>query len=70
MSVVTISKKELKAVVKESVKEIFEQEAMKLRAFFVPLVSSKEQKAVLFRPNQAFFPTPYGRFSKKRWYCA
>ena len=43
MSVITIPKKELKTIVKESIREILEQESMKFRALFMPLVSQKEQ---------------------------
>ncbi|MEK7564640.1 MAG: hypothetical protein AAB394_01040 [Patescibacteria group bacterium] len=42
----TITKKELKAVVRESVKEAFVQEAMTLRALFLPVVSAKEQRDI------------------------
>lgn len=43
---VTISKKELKSVVRESVKETLAFEMTKLRAFLTPYVSSREQKNV------------------------
>jgi len=46
MTTITIPKKELKAVVKESVKEVFNQELMKLRALLLPFVSQKEQKDI------------------------
>jgi len=46
MDTITIPKKELKAVVKESVKEVFNQELMKLRALLLPFVSQKEQKDI------------------------
>lgn len=46
MATITIPKKELKRVVKESVREVFSQELMKLRALLLPFVSSKEQKDI------------------------
>jgi len=46
MAAVTIPKKELKIIIKESVREIFEQESVKFRALFMPLVSQKEQKDI------------------------
>ena len=46
MNTVTIPKKELKAVVKESVREVFVQELMKFRALLLPEVSQKEQKDI------------------------
>ena len=55
-NVITIPKKELKAIVKESVREILEQESMKLRALLLPLVSQKEQQDIEKR---------YGRPSRK-----
>ena len=42
---ITVSKKELKAVVKESVREVFEQESMKFRALLIPQVSQKIGRA-------------------------
>jgi hypothetical protein len=39
MDNITISKKELKILIKESIKEVLEQEVMKLRAFMLPYVS-------------------------------
>jgi hypothetical protein len=56
METITIPKKELKTIVKESVREIFEQESMKLRSLLLPLVSRKEQKDIEKR---------YGRPSRK-----
>jgi hypothetical protein len=56
METITIPKKELKTIVKESVREIFEQESMKLRSLLLPLVSRKEQKDIEKR---------YGRSSRK-----
>ena len=46
MTIVTIPEKELKNIIKNSVKEIFEQESMKFRALFLPFVSQKEQKDI------------------------
>ena len=46
MSTITIQKRELKIIIKESVREIFEQEAVKFRALFVPSVSRHEQKDI------------------------
>ncbi len=46
MPTITIPKKELKIVVKESVREVLEQELMKFRALLLPSVSQKEQKDI------------------------
>lgn len=43
---ITIPKKELKLVVKESVREVMEQEFMKFRAMLLPKVADKEQKEI------------------------
>ncbi|MFA5866065.1 MAG: hypothetical protein WC975_15435 [Phycisphaerae bacterium] len=43
---VSISKTELKDVVKESVREVFCQELMKIRALLLPDVSVKEQQDI------------------------
>jgi hypothetical protein len=43
MENITIQKKELKAAVKESVREVFDQEFARLRASFLPFVSREEQ---------------------------
>ena len=56
MATITIPKKELKTIVKESIREILEQESMKFRALFMPLVSQKEQKDIERR---------YGKPSRK-----
>ena len=56
MTTITIPKKELKIIVKESVREILEQESIKFRALFVPTVSQKEQRDIEKR---------YGKPSKK-----
>lgn len=52
MSTITIPKRELKIIVKESIREIFEQESMKFRALFAPFVSQKEQKDIEKRYNR------------------
>jgi len=46
MNTITIPKKELKAMVKESLREVFIQELMKFQALFLPFVSQKEQKEI------------------------
>jgi hypothetical protein len=46
MKNITISKKDLKILIKESVKEVLEQEIMKLRALMLPYVSKAEQKDI------------------------
>ena len=56
MTTITIPKKELKTIVKESIREILEQESMKFRALFMPLVSQKEQRDIEKR---------YGKPSRK-----
>ncbi len=42
----SISKKELKMVVKESVRETLAEELLKFRALLVPSVSQKEQRNI------------------------
>ena len=46
MTTITIPKEKLKNIIKESVREIFEQESMKFRALFLPFVSQKEQRDI------------------------
>jgi hypothetical protein len=46
MSNIIISKKDLKILIKESVKEVLEQEIMRLRALMLPYVSKAEQKDI------------------------
>src|SRR3989338_8412198 len=46
MNTITIPKKELKTIIKESIREIFEQELIKFRALILPFVSQKEQKDI------------------------
>ena len=46
MNTITIPKKELKGVVRESVREVFIQELMKFRALLLPAISQKEQKDI------------------------
>jgi hypothetical protein len=43
---ITISKKDLKILIKESVKEVLEQEMIRLRALMLPYVSKTEQKDI------------------------
>jgi hypothetical protein len=43
---ITISKKDLKILIKESVKEVLEQEMIRLRALMLPYVSNAEQKDI------------------------
>ena len=52
MATITIPKKELKTVVKESIREVLEQELMKFRALLTPLISQKEQKDIEKRYNR------------------
>jgi hypothetical protein len=46
MKSIAISKKDLKILIKESVKEVLEQEMMRLRALMLPYVSKAEQKDI------------------------
>lgn len=46
MESITISKKEFETVIKESVREVLEQELMEFRALLLPFVSKKEQKNI------------------------
>ena len=46
MKTATLNEKKLKSIVKESVREIFEQELMKLQALAVPEIAEKEQKDI------------------------
>jgi len=46
MSNIIISKKDLKILIKESIKEVLEQEIMRLRALMLPYVSKAEQKDI------------------------
>ncbi len=46
MSSIIIPKKELRSVVKESVREVLGQEIMKLHALFLSPISQKEQRDV------------------------
>lgn len=52
----SIQKRELKEVVRESVREAFTEELMRMRALFLPFVSSREQKDIERR---------YGKPSRK-----
>ena len=46
MNTLTVSKKELKLAVRESVREAFAKEMAPFRAMFSPFVSGKEQKDI------------------------
>jgi len=46
MVTTAILKKELKTIVKESIREIFEQESIKFRALALPFISQREQKDI------------------------
>ena len=52
MSTITIHKKELKSVIKESVSEAISQELSKLRALALPFVSQKEQEDIEKKYNK------------------
>ncbi len=52
--VITIPKEEFKSVIKESVREVLEQELVKLRALSLPFVSGKEQKDIEKRYGKPF----------------
>ncbi|MBU2109388.1 hypothetical protein KKB71_00295 [Patescibacteria group bacterium] len=54
MATITIPKKQLQTAVKESVREVFEQELMKFRALLLPFVSKKEQKDIEKRYGKPF----------------
>lgn len=49
METITISKKELKRVVKESLQEVLEKEMMEIRAMFIPYVSHEEHNDINLR---------------------
>lgn len=53
----TLNETELKSLIKESLKEVLENELIRLRAFALPEVSKKEQKDIEKR---------YGSPSRKR----
>ena len=44
--IITISKKELRAMIKKVLQEVLNQELMKLRALLLPFVSQKEQRDI------------------------
>ncbi|MBI4119857.1 MAG: hypothetical protein HY454_00110 [Parcubacteria group bacterium] len=46
MTTTTILKKELKGMIKESVREVMGEEQMKWRALLLPAVSKKEQRDI------------------------
>lgn len=58
--VIQISEKQFKALIKESVKEVFDAELLKLKSLTLPFVSSKEQKEIenkFGKPNRKKFKT-------------
>ena len=55
--ITSVSKKELKSIVKESLREVFSQELMRFRALLLPAVSPKEQRDIEKR---------YGKPSRSR----
>ncbi|OQX00622.1 hypothetical protein BWK69_01065 [Candidatus Parcubacteria bacterium A4] len=57
MSTITISEKKIKMVVRESVREAFAQELIKLRALLLPSVSQKEQKNIKKLYNKPSYDT-------------
>ncbi len=59
MATITIPKKELKTVVKESVREVLAQELMKLLALALPDISGKEQKNI-----EKLYHKPYRKTAK------
>ena len=46
MTTITIQKKELRAVMRETFREVFNQEIMNFRALLLPPVSEKEQRDI------------------------
>lgn len=46
MTTIAIPKREFKTVIKESVREVFAQETMKLRSLLISSVSLKEQRDI------------------------
>ena len=46
MTTITMSRRELKATVKESIRDVLSQELMNLRALVLPFVSESEQKDI------------------------
>ncbi|HEY4611605.1 MAG TPA: hypothetical protein VII11_01315 [Bacteroidota bacterium] len=61
MGSIATSKKELKNVVKESVREVLDQELMKLRSLLLSYVSEKEQKDI-----ERLYGKPERKVSKSR----
>jgi len=49
----SVSSKELKSIVKESLREVFSQELMRFRALLLPAVSPKEQRDIEKRYGKA-----------------
>ncbi|OHA24850.1 MAG: hypothetical protein A3D52_02650 [Candidatus Taylorbacteria bacterium RIFCSPHIGHO2_02_FULL_44_36] len=46
MTTLTVSKKEFKSVIRESIREALVSELAQIRAAFLPFVSDKEQKEI------------------------
>lgn len=46
MNTIIFPKRELKTFIRESVREVFEQESIRFRALFMPAVSQSEQKDI------------------------
>ena len=61
MGSIATSKKELKNVVKESVREVLDQELMKLRSLLLSYVSEKDQKDI-----ERLYGKPERKVSKSR----
>jgi len=49
MEIITVNKKELKKVVKESLKEVLEKEMMEIRTLLIPYVTKEEQEDINLR---------------------
>jgi hypothetical protein len=60
MDNITISKKELKLLIKESIKKVLEQEIMELRALMLPYVYKDEQKNI-----EKLYKKPVRRVAKR-----
>jgi len=54
-----LDERQLKTLIKESMKEIISSEFMKLRAFLVPYVSAEEQKEI-----EQIYKKPSGKITK------
>jgi len=56
---ISVSKKELKRTVKESVREVINQELMKFRSLLLPYVSQREQREI-----EKLYGEPFRRTAK------